>query len=255
MDSDLPTAPARLPGDVAALLTALKREPGRPRLTWYGPDGERVELSGHVLDNWVAKTANLLVEELDVGPGSTVALDLPVHWRTAVWALAAWRVGAGVVLGGDQPVDVVVTDHPGDGSRSADAVVGVELSALARRFAGGLPAGAIDAASAVMTYADVLGWAPPTDPAAVALPPDGPRFADLIARAAAGTPAGARSLLAEQDVATGLLHLLGVWAGDGSVVLLAPDVARELAADPARLERLVAGERVTWPVGLRPVEP
>ena len=249
MDTGRPGTPG-LPADVAGLLTALKREPGRPRLTWYGPGGERVELSGHVLDNWVAKTANLMVEELDVGPGSTVALDLPVHWRTAVWALAAWRVGAAVDVGrGDAGVDVLVTDHPGDASRGADAVVAVELSALARRFAGDLPVGAIDAASAVMTYGDVLGWSPPTDPTAVALLPGGPSFADLVARAAAGTQPGARSLLAEDDVATGLLHLLGAWAGDGSVVLLAPEVARELAADPARLERLIASERVTWSVG------
>ena len=39
-----------------------------PRLTWYGPDSERVELSGRVLDNWVAKTSNLLQDELDDRP-------------------------------------------------------------------------------------------------------------------------------------------------------------------------------------------
>src|SRR6478735_7253781 len=39
-----------------------------PRLTWYGPDAERVELSGRVLDNWVAKTSNLLQDELDAEP-------------------------------------------------------------------------------------------------------------------------------------------------------------------------------------------
>ena len=54
------TLPLPLPG----LLAQLTAEPGRPRLTWYAP-AERVELSGHVLDNWVTKTANLLVEEYD----------------------------------------------------------------------------------------------------------------------------------------------------------------------------------------------
>ena len=63
------------------LLARLTADPGRPRLTWYGDDGERVELSGHVLDNWVTKTANLLVEEYQAGPLTRVLLDLPVHWR------------------------------------------------------------------------------------------------------------------------------------------------------------------------------
>ena len=57
------------PSDV---LTLLQREPGRPRLTWYGDGPERIELSGAVLANWVAKTTNLLVEELDAAAGETV---------------------------------------------------------------------------------------------------------------------------------------------------------------------------------------
>ena len=39
--------------------------------------GGGTELSGRVLENWVAKTANLLVEELDAAPGSTIALRAP----------------------------------------------------------------------------------------------------------------------------------------------------------------------------------
>ena len=37
------------------LMTALRSgHSTSPRLTWYGPDAERVELSGRVLDNWVS---------------------------------------------------------------------------------------------------------------------------------------------------------------------------------------------------------
>jgi hypothetical protein len=92
------TKPAALPADVPGLLRELLAEPGRPRVTWYGPDGERVELSAKVLDNWVAKSANLLVDELDVGPGSAVLVDLSIHWRTVVWLLAIWATGAAAVL-------------------------------------------------------------------------------------------------------------------------------------------------------------
>ena len=81
-------------GSLPQLLDALARAGGAPRITWYGPGGERVELSGAVTVNWVNKTANLLVEEFDAGPGTVVGLALPAHWRTLVWALATWRVGA-----------------------------------------------------------------------------------------------------------------------------------------------------------------
>ena len=41
-----------------------------PLFTYYDPGGgERIELSGVSFANWVDKTSNLLVEELDVQPG------------------------------------------------------------------------------------------------------------------------------------------------------------------------------------------
>lgn len=244
---------------VADVLALLRRDPGRPRLTWYGPEGERVELSGHVLDNWVTKTANLLVEELDAGPGTRVALELPAHWRTVVWALATWRVGATAVLlpaptaaeaeaGHGTDADVLVTTLPREGA--VPAQVAVALPALARRFPDPLPAGALDAASSVMTYGDVLGWVPTTDPGATALDAAGAAVTHERLVGWASTPpapAQARVLLEPHDdaVAPVLAAVLGALAADGSVVLCAPDVVRELAADPGRRERLVASERVT----------
>ncbi|WP_298460411.1 TIGR03089 family protein [uncultured Cellulomonas sp.] len=252
-------APAPLP----ALVDTLAASGGSPRLTAYDADGERVELSGAVLANWVAKTTNLLVEELDVAPGSTVRLDLPAHWRTLVWAMATWRAGGCVVLGQQDGTDVVVTDRPEPGV--ADAVVAVALPALARRFDGTLPPGAVDAAAAVMTYGDVVGWTPATDPAAPAVRAGvavGPQTAGdaevtevdhaaLAGWATAGTTSapGDRVLLAaDPDRATvprWLRTALGVLLGGGSLVLVGPALAVELATDPARRDRLVATERVT----------
>ncbi|NKY41606.1 TIGR03089 family protein, partial [Cellulomonas septica] len=117
---------------IAELLALVTRNPGRPRLTWYSADGERVELSGAVLENWVNKTTNLLVEELDAGPGTRVLLDLPGHWRTVVWALATWRCGACVVVG-DGEADVVVTSRPAAHAGTSAHLVAVALPALARR--------------------------------------------------------------------------------------------------------------------------
>src|SRR5262245_66226190 len=53
---------------VGTLLAAA--DPTRPLLTWYDDTtGERTELSGATLGNWVAKTANLLVDGVGAGPG------------------------------------------------------------------------------------------------------------------------------------------------------------------------------------------
>ena len=270
------------PTTVADVLERAARAAGHPRLTWYGPDGARIELSGSVLANWVTKTVNLLVEELDAGPGTRVLLDLPPHWRTVPWALAAWRTGACVVLPGDGgrahdgagradvgPVDVVVTDrpaaHPAPGR---PVVVAVTLASLARRFDGELPAGAVDAAAAVMTYGDALGWVPDVDPAAPALESAGARVphAGLVARARAATAAaaggraleGARALLTvdggravpgpASDVGAVLDHVLTLLAADGSLVLLDPGAAPDTDR-PARRARVTADERVTLDLG------
>lgn len=232
------------------VLAGLTVEPGRPRLTWYDAD-ERVELSGHVLDNWVTKTANLLVEEYQSGPGTCVLLDLPAHWRTVVWAMAVWRVGGCVVLPGGEGRDVVVTDRP-EGYGGSE-LIAVALPALARRFDGALPPGAVDAAGAVMTYGDVLTWMPEPDPHAPALvaggvvvPHDGLlAWADEVA--GPGVPA-ARVLLEpapDDDVQSVLARVLTVYVADGSVVLCSPQEAVALGGDPARRQRLIDAELVT----------
>lgn len=255
------------------LLGGLAREPGRPRLTWYGPGGERVELSGHVLDNWVTKSTNLLVEEFEIGPGSTVVLDLPPHWRTVVWAFAVWRAGGCVVpvvrtddgaaavtggAGGGLGVDraVVVTDRPDAWSTTHD-VVAVALPALARRFDGALPAGVMDAASAVMTYGDVLTFLQEHDPGADAVEVEGAVVPHDALAAWAADRAGAlgvdvgraaQRVLVEPRTEDGVAVLavaLTVLAGGGSVVLCHHQVVEELRADPVRRERLLATERAS----------
>lgn len=261
-------SPAGSPSDIAGLLRALLREPGRPRVTWYGDDGERVELSGAVLENWVNKTTNLLVEELDAGPGTVVALDLPAHWRTVPWALAALRAGATLALGPSSAADVVVTTPSDEHATPATTTTGaqlvvVTLPALARRAPGPLPAGALDAAAAVMTYGDALGWVPPTDPAAVALDGGGDRDGGAAVDGTAGDGAvagavrhrdlpawwaglaGERLLLAPDAPRQWLRRVIGTLAADGSLVLLSSARAEALAHDEAALGRLVTSERVT----------
>ena len=74
-----------------AVVTA---DPSRPLLTYYDDGtGERTELSGATLDNWVAKTANLLVDGCGLGPGDRAAVLLPPHWQTAAVLLGCWSAG------------------------------------------------------------------------------------------------------------------------------------------------------------------
>jgi len=77
----------------------------RPFLTFYDDArDERVELSYKTFDNWVHKTANLLVEELEVGQGGRVATVGGPHWHASVIQFACWRVGACAV-----PVDAAAS--------------------------------------------------------------------------------------------------------------------------------------------------
>ena len=82
----------------AVLARELRADPGRPLVTFYDfATGERVELSMATYANWVAKTASLLVEEVDLERGQRLLVDLPAHWLTPVFLGAAWTVGLEVV--------------------------------------------------------------------------------------------------------------------------------------------------------------
>ncbi len=217
--------PAR---DVPGLLAALQAsDPGRPRVTWYGPAqgpgaGERIELSARVLVNWVAKTANLLVDELDAGPGTRVALDLPPHWKQVVWALAVWSVGAEVVADHDRP-DVLVSSRV-DG-RSGPLLVAVALPSLARRYEPEPPGGWLDWAAEVAGFDDAMPVShTPLDHTALLAAARGADLAD-----------GARLLVeaAPQDDPTAAAQrVLAAFAADGSAVLAGrPLTDGELASE------------------------
>ena len=130
-----------------------------PLVTYYDPArGERVELSGVSAANWVDKTSNLLVDELDVGPGDAVELTLakvhPGHWVNLVWTLACWQVGA--VVGPEQAgamVAVLGPDDPVEAAR-ADTVLVCSLHPLGLPLPGPPPAGALDYALEVRSQPD-----------------------------------------------------------------------------------------------------
>jgi uncharacterized protein (TIGR03089 family) len=164
-------------------------------VTFYDDvSGERVELSVATYANWVAKTANLAQDELDLGRGALVLVDLPTHWLGAVWLGAAWSLGLAVT---DDPelagvADLVVCG-PGTVDRhAADAdrvpVLALSLRPLGGRFTDPLPSGVTDYGAVVLAEPDVfVAYDPPG--------PDDPAWRDrdgsvtqagLLAEAAGG---------------------------------------------------------------------
>lgn len=238
------TTPAEL------LRAAARPDPSRPFLTFYDDaTGERVELSFTTLDNWVAKTANMIVEDLAARPGDRVALLLPTHWQSVVWYLACWT--AGVVAAPDaDPAETehVVTD-PGGVERAA-ACPGERVLVPMRPFGAPaleLPAGFYDYAAEVPAYGDQFApFSPVTeDLSALQRARGSATGAELVeaARAAAAAwdlrPQDRVLVTAELGTAEGLLAgVLAPLAAGASVVLCRN-------ADPAALPRRIETERVT----------
>ncbi|GAA1497299.1 TIGR03089 family protein [Paeniglutamicibacter kerguelensis] len=226
---------------VEALLSPV-RHSTHPWLTWYSQNGERVELSGRVFDNWVAKSANLLSEAFDLAPGDTVATDMPGHWKSAALALACWHLGAELrcVAPGTDPgtVDLFVTAYPQtlNVGGSVEVLV-VPLPSLAMSYDGELPVGSTDYAAEVRAYADSY-FASPIDTSAVALVPGGgsdggQSFSELF------TPAGAEGTTLATTawpLERLLPALVGLWANGTPVVLVEEGVTIT--------DRLLSGERV-----------
>jgi uncharacterized protein (TIGR03089 family) len=74
----------------------------RPFLTFLDEStGERVELSYATFGNWLAKTANLIQDDLMAQPGERIAVSAPPHWITAVWAVAPLLTSVAVDPWGD----------------------------------------------------------------------------------------------------------------------------------------------------------
>jgi uncharacterized protein (TIGR03089 family) len=219
-----PPSTQPLPAELLARLLA--SDAARPRLTWYDDEpgdtaGERIELSGRVLANWVSKAANLLQDDAAAEPGTTVGIDLPAHWRSVYWALATWSVGATVVLGESATgADVLVTDSPERAAAHGGDTVLVTLAALARANPRAAEApGAVDEARELSTHGDV--FSPMADP----------ERADVALATGAGDTAYGRLVVAEPDwgaaprvalrggVEQVLRRCLAAWAADGSVVI------------------------------------
>lgn len=236
----------RTPASVLAEI--LRSDPARPRVTFYedtpGPtQGERIELSGKVVANWVSKAGNALQDEYDLGPGSVVRLSLPPHWRALYWAFAVWSVGGTVDCVGGQTPDLLICEDPDLATSlalpSGDVVL-VTLAALARAHIGPVPAGAMDEARELATYGDQFAALADPSPDDVALITEGEQTTYGGVVAGRDWPNGIRVSLSG-DVPAVLASTLAAWAVDGSVILARNG---QRAGSEHRPERL-ASEGVT----------
>ena len=57
-----------------------------------------LDFSGITLDNWAAKVANMLIEELDLTEDSLISIDLPPGWQAVAIALGALAAGIPVTF-------------------------------------------------------------------------------------------------------------------------------------------------------------
>jgi uncharacterized protein (TIGR03089 family) len=176
---------------------------GRPFLTYYG-SAERTELSYATFGNWVAKTANLLVEGLSLDEGDVVGVALPDHWQAVVVAFAAWRAGA-VVARGPGDVAFVAEDALGSLDRTGvREVVALSLLPMGAGLARAYP-GVVDYAEEIAAYGDRFD----TDLSARVAPVDG---ADALA-ASLGLDASSRLLVDGGDLLLAALAASRVGAG------------------------------------------
>lgn len=236
------------------LQASLRSDPSRPLVTFYDDaTGERVELSVTTYANWVAKTAGLVQDELDVERGGVLLLDLPTHWLGPVWLGAAWLLGLAVTTDPERAgeADLVVCGPDGveryaEGAASR-AVVAISLRPLGGRFVDPLPAGVVDYTAVVLGQPDAFAALDPPDGDDPAWLDGAPLTqVDLLAGASAGPAEGGRLLTdvnpcSAAGLATVLRPLLH---GGGTVWVAHPDETRwqarydeERATSQLRAER------------------
>lgn len=234
---------ARVPLIAELLSRRVSRDGASPLLTYYDPShGERTELSATTFANWVAKTSNLLIDELLVDPGDFVELELarthPGHWVTLVWEMACWQTGTVVSVGRGEAVRVVVC---GPGWSEVDPgpadLVACALHPLGLGFPDALSRSVIDYALEVRGQGDVYSGSP------VAAIADAWRDADRslsqVELVSAAPGAGRRSLtLPTTPWATASAALVRPLTTGGSVVVVAGAVDRD------QLTRIRTDERV-----------
>ncbi len=200
----------------------------RPLLTYYDiATGERIELSGTTTANWVAKTSNFLVDDLDADTSTRIRIGLDTHWLRFVWILSAWNVGAAVV---DSGADIGLSGPELEADESHR--VAASMRPLGGRFVTN-PEGFIDIGAEVPGHGDHFFAIDTPVPATLALDIGGVRrsHADLL-----GLATESRRILIEPGSIERDAELIAATClGGGSLVMVT-------SATPADLTRVMEQE-------------
>jgi uncharacterized protein (TIGR03089 family) len=220
------------PTVIAAFAMMTAADATKPLITYYDDaTGERLDLSGATLANWVAKTANLLVDGHGLGPGDIVAVNLPPHWLTAAVMLGCWSAGVAI-----SPTDGEVGFTTAALDVAATDIYAVSLAPLGAPFHPGPPAGSSDYAVSVRAYGDQ--FTPRVAGSDLALS-DGTTHAELVSQARA--VAAPRVLVDSARTGDVLDWLVAPIVHGASIVLCAN-------LDPTRVDaRLTSEHAVRWP--------
>jgi uncharacterized protein (TIGR03089 family) len=224
------------PTVVAAFGAVISTDATRPLLTYFDDaTGERTELSGATLGNWIAKTANLVTDGEGLGPGDAAAVRLPAHWQTAAILLGCWSAGLAVSLSGREPVPIgFASAELFDGMVTAEPYA-LALIPMAMPFRSGPPHGAADYATQVRGYGDHFSG-PRITPDSLAYV-NGVSHGELVrAAGSVAVPSGSRVLIDGDAVTDPVSWLVAPLLAGTSVVL-----CRNL--DPDRLAARLASER------------
>ncbi len=203
-----------------------------PLLTYYDiATGERVELSGTTTANWVAKTSNFLVDDLDADPSTRVRIGIPTHWLRFVWILSAWNVGAAVV---DSAADIGLSGPELEADERHRAAA--SLRPLGGRFTTE-PDGFLDVGAEVPGHGDHFFAAEPPNGETVAVELEGTRrtHADVLTT----TPDNRRVLVEPGTVARDAQLIAAACLGGGSLVIVTSatpaDIARVAEQESAQI--------------------
>lgn len=219
----------------------------RPFVTFHdAARGERVELSYQTFGNWLAKTANLVQDDLGAQYGDRVVLSAPPHWVTAVWAVAPLLAGAGVEVWGE-PADAlgVVSYAQRDALEAARGCRGerfaLSLLPLGRPF-DEVPEGFRDYAAEVRGFGDRFTPFTPPGPDTAALVVDGRMLshAELVERARGPlTPTDRLLVDARRDRFSGaeLVRWLFAPLMAGAAVIVVREAEPQLVDAIAEMER------------------
>ncbi|MBM2618986.1 TIGR03089 family protein [Actinoplanes sp. LDG1-06] len=222
------------------LASSVRRDPASPLLTFYDDtSGDRTELSGATLDNWVSKTANLLVDGLGLATGDTAAVTLPPHWQTAAILLGVWSAGVTAEISDPESADALFTSPDQNATTKAPDRYATGLLPFAMPLRA-LPEGFADYVLEVRQFGDYFPGQPV---AADDLALNDRTHAEVLTAARAratelGIEAGGRVLIDATTRFDPVDWLLAPLVAGASIVLCAH-------LDPAKVSGRVDSEKVT----------